>query len=94
MVTGCMVLFFQDSCGKLKQLRSNRDEGSVAREPCVNPGLMEFSVSPGSRIFSPVNDTGFWMFKEYFNLSLKQTFLSWRAMETIVSISGVSGVWF
>jgi Gnt-I system high-affinity gluconate transporter/Gnt-II system L-idonate transporter len=43
-------------------------------------------------MFSHVNDTGFWMFKEYFNLSLKQTFLSWTAMETIVSILGLAGV--
>jgi Gnt-I system high-affinity gluconate transporter len=32
------------------------------------------------------------MFKEFFNLSLKQTFLSWSAMETIISILGLAGV--
>jgi Gnt-I system high-affinity gluconate transporter len=52
-------------------------------------------VSPlvtGSLMFSHVNDTGFWMFKEYFNLSVKQTFLSWTLMETIVSVLGLIGV--
>jgi H+/gluconate symporter-like permease len=53
---------------------------------------MVLSVGAGSLMFSHVNDTGFWMFKEYFNLSLKQTFLSWTAMETIVSITGLAGV--
>jgi H+/gluconate symporter-like permease len=31
------------------------------------------------------------MFKEYFNLSLRQTFLSWSVMETIVAVVGLLG---
>jgi Gnt-I system high-affinity gluconate transporter len=58
----------------------------------TNPELMVLSVGAGSLMFSHVNDTGFWMFKEYFNLSLKQTFLSWSLMETIVSVMGLLGV--
>ena len=60
--------------------------------PGVSPELMVLSVGAGSLMFSHVNDTGFWMFKEYFNLSLKQTFLTWTAMESIVSILGLLGV--
>jgi Gnt-I system high-affinity gluconate transporter len=41
---------------------------------------------------SHVNDTGFWMFKEYFNLSLKETFSTWTVMESLVSILGLVGV--
>ncbi|MGE5106447.1 MAG: gluconate:H+ symporter [Sphingobacteriales bacterium] len=58
----------------------------------VSPELMVLSVGSGSLMFSHVNDTGFWMFKEYFNLSVKQTFLSWTVMETIVSVLGLTGV--
>jgi Gnt-I system high-affinity gluconate transporter len=58
----------------------------------VNPNLMVLSVGAGSLAFSHVNDAGFWMFKEYYNLSLKDTFRSWSAMETIVSICGLIGV--
>lgn len=58
----------------------------------VSPELMVLSVGSGSLMFSHVNDTGFWMFKEYFNLSVKQTFLSWTLMETIVSVLGLVGV--
>jgi gluconate transporter len=58
----------------------------------ASPELMVLSVGAGSLMFSHVNDTGFWMFKEYFNLSLRQTFLSWSAMETIVSVLGLVGV--
>ena len=60
--------------------------------PSTHPELMVLAVGAGSLMFSHVNDTGFWMFKEYFNLSLKQTFLSWTMMETIVSFSGILGV--
>ena len=58
----------------------------------VSPELMVLSVGAGSVFFSHVNDTGFWMFKEYFNLSLKQTFKTWTMMETLVSVLGLVGV--
>jgi H+/gluconate symporter-like permease len=32
------------------------------------------------------------MYKEFFNLTLKQTFLSWTAMETLISVLGLAGV--
>ena len=60
--------------------------------PGVSPELMVLSVGAGSLMFSHVNDTGFWMFKEYFGLSLKQTFGTWTIMESIVSIMGLGGV--
>ncbi|AXY72603.1 gluconate transporter [Paraflavitalea soli] len=58
----------------------------------VNPNLMVLSVGAGSLMFSHVNDAGFWMFKEYFNLSIKNTLKTWSVMETIVSIAGLIGV--
>ena len=58
----------------------------------VSPELMILSIGSGSIFFSHVNDTGFWMFKEYFNVSLKSTFLSWSLMESIVSVMGLIGV--
>ena len=60
--------------------------------PDVNPNLMVLAVGAGSLMFSHVNDSGFWLFKEYFNLSLKETIRSWSLMETIVSITGLIGV--
>ncbi len=65
---------------------------ALAQLPGVRPELMVLSVGAGSVMFSHVNDTGFWMFKEYFNLTLKQTFLSWSAMESIISLLGLAGV--
>lgn len=58
----------------------------------VSPELMVLAVGTGSVFGSHVNDTGFWMFKEFFNLSLRQTFLSWTVMETIISVLGLAGV--
>ncbi|HEY4060777.1 MAG TPA: gluconate:H+ symporter [Puia sp.] len=58
----------------------------------VNPNLMVLSVGAGSLFFSHVNDGGFWLFKEYFNLSIKDTLRSWSVMETIVSVIGLGGV--
>jgi gluconate transporter len=58
----------------------------------VSPELMVLAVGTGSVFCSHVNDSGFWMFKEFFNLSLKQTFLSWTVMETTISILGLIGV--
>lgn len=58
----------------------------------ASPELMVLSVGAGSLLFSHVNDTGFWMFKEYFGLTLKETFSTWSAMETIVSVLGLIGV--
>ncbi len=58
----------------------------------VNANLMVLSIGAGSLMFSHVNDTGFWLFKEYFNLTVKETLRSWSLMETIVSITGLIGV--
>jgi Gnt-I system high-affinity gluconate transporter len=58
----------------------------------TDPNLMVLSIGAGSLFFSHVNDTGFWMFKEYFNLSIKDTMRSWSLMETIVAVMGLLGV--
>jgi len=58
----------------------------------VSPELLVLAVGAGSVFMSHVNDTAFWMFKEFFNLSIKQTFFSWTLMETIISFLGLAGV--
>ncbi|WP_353719725.1 gluconate:H+ symporter [Dyadobacter sp. 676] len=54
--------------------------------------LLVLAIGSGSLMFSHLNDGGFWLFKEYFNLSIKDTILTWSVMETIVSIMGLLGV--
>jgi Gnt-I system high-affinity gluconate transporter len=58
----------------------------------VPPELLVLAIGSGSLMFSHLNDGGFWLFKEYFNLSIKDTLLTWSVMETIVSIMGLLGV--
>jgi Gnt-I system high-affinity gluconate transporter len=58
----------------------------------VNPELMVIAIGSGSLMFGHVNDGGFWLFKEYFNLSIKDTLKSWSVMETSIGIMGLIGV--
>lgn len=64
----------------------------VLHDHSINPNLMVLAIGAGSLAFSHVNDGGFWMFKEYFNLSIKDTIKSWSVMESIVSVVGILGV--
>ena len=66
--------------------------GLVLNNPTINPNLMVLSIGAGSLAFSHVNDGGFWLYKEYFNLSIKDTIRSWTVMETLVSVIGLAGV--
>lgn len=58
----------------------------------VNAELMVLAIGSGSLMLSHVNDSGFWLFKEYFNLSVKDTLRSWTIMETTVGVMGLIGV--
>ncbi len=55
----------------------------------IRPELMVLATGSGSLLFSHFNDIGFWMFKEYYNVSIKQTFAIWTVMETIVGFVGL-----
>jgi Gnt-I system high-affinity gluconate transporter len=58
----------------------------------VNPELMVLAIGSGSLMFGHVNDGGFWLFKQYFNLSIKETLMTWSVMETSIGICGLGGV--
>jgi H+/gluconate symporter-like permease len=55
----------------------------------VHPELMVLATGAGSLMFSHFNDSGFWMFKEYFNATIKETFQTWSVMEAIVALVGL-----
>ncbi len=59
----------------------------------VNLALVVLAIGAGSIFCSHVNDAGFWMFKEYFGLTVKETFLTWSLVETIISVSGLGFVY-
>jgi GntP family gluconate:H+ symporter len=52
----------------------------------VRPELLVLATGAGSLIFSHVNDGGFWLVKEYFNMTVVQTIKSWSICETIISV--------
>jgi len=64
----------------------------MVSNPGLSPELMTIAVGAGSLMCSHVNDTGFWMFREWFGLSIRDTFRSWTVMETIVGLVGLAGV--
>ena len=70
--------------------------GGIAAPICAatgaNPELMVLATGAGSLIFSPPNDPGFWLFKEFFGLTVKETVRTWCALETIIAIMGLIGV--
>ncbi|MBI4405019.1 MAG: gluconate transporter [Deltaproteobacteria bacterium] len=58
----------------------------------ASPELMVIATGAGSLIFSHVNDPGFWLFKEYFGLTIGETVRTWSLLETIISVGGLIGV--
>jgi len=67
--------------------------GIVAPVLAMNPGtnveLVVLATGAGSIVLSHVNDAGFWMVKEFFNMSVPQTLKSWTVMETVLSVVGL-----
>jgi H+/gluconate symporter-like permease len=61
----------------------------IAQQAGASPELMVLATGAGSVMWSHFNDSGFWMFKEYFGLSIKQTFQTWTVMESTVGIVGI-----
>jgi H+/gluconate symporter-like permease len=65
---------------------------TAAAAPNVNRELLVVSIGAGSLIASHVSDGGFWLVKEYLNMSVPQTFATWTVLETIISVAGLAGV--
>ncbi|MEU6762505.1 gluconate:H+ symporter [Streptomyces sp. NPDC046853] len=58
----------------------------------VHPEMLVLAVSCGSIAFSHVNDPGFWLFKEYFNLSVIEAIKVRTTYTTVLAILGLGGV--
>ena len=70
----------------------------IVQQSGASPELMVLATGAGSVMWSHFNDSGFWMFKEYFGLSVKQTFQTWTLMESTIGVVGILTVlgmsWF
>jgi GntP family gluconate:H+ symporter len=61
----------------------------IAHTPGASPELLVLATRAGSLIFSHVNDAGFWLVKQYLNMSVGQTMKSWSVVETIIALTGL-----
>lgn len=61
----------------------------AAAMPGVNIELLVLATGAGSLILSHVNDSGFWLIKEYFGMTVKETLLTWTALETIIAVAAL-----
>ncbi len=61
----------------------------AAATPHASPELLVLATGAGSLMLSHVNDSGFWLIKEYFNMTVQQTLATWTAAETIIGVTGL-----
>ncbi|WP_298348686.1 gluconate:H+ symporter [uncultured Dokdonia sp.] len=59
--------------------------------------VLVIAIASGASIFSHVNDSGFWLVKQYLGLTEKETFKSWTVMTSLIAIVGLvvsTVLWF
>ncbi|MCE1199411.1 MAG: hypothetical protein LWW85_10620 [Marinilabiliales bacterium] len=61
----------------------------IMQQSHTSPELMVLATGAGSVMWSHFNDSGFWMFKEYFGLTVRQTFQTWTVMESAIGLTGI-----
>ena len=81
LATGSATVATITSAGIVGPLAAEQSSAEVA--------LLVLALGCGSLFFSHVNDVGFWLVKQYFGMTVKQTILSWSLMETIISVAGL-----
>lgn len=61
----------------------------AAAAPGTSPELLVLATGAGSLVLSHVNDAGFWLIKEFFNMTVQQTLKTWTVAETIIGVAGL-----
>jgi gluconate:H+ symporter, GntP family len=82
LATGSATVAMTTACGIVAPI-------AAASGTTVSPELLVLATGSGSLIFSHVNDGGFWLIKEYFGMTVVQTFKTWSLCETIISVLGL-----
>ncbi len=78
IATGSATVAMITACGIVAPI--------VASVGGTRPELMVLATGAGSLILSHVNDGGFWLVKEYFNMTVAETFKTWTVCETLISV--------
>lgn len=84
VATGSATVATVTASGIMAPLAAGLPSGEVA--------LLVLAIGAGSVFLSHVNDAGFWLVKEYFGMTVGQTFKTWSLMECAVSVVGLAGV--
>jgi len=58
--------------------------------PGTPPELLVLATGAGALVLSHVNDSGFWLIKEFFNMTVPQTLKTWTVSETIIGVAGLA----
>jgi GntP family gluconate:H+ symporter len=82
LATGSATVAMTTACGIVAPI-------AAASSVSVSPELLVLATGAGSLIFSHVNDGGFWLIKQYFGMTVGQTFKTWSLCETIISVMGL-----
>jgi gluconate:H+ symporter, GntP family len=61
----------------------------AAVTPGTHPELLAVATGAGSLVLSHVNDSGFWLIKEFFDMTVVQTLQTWTVAETIIGVAGL-----
>jgi GntP family gluconate:H+ symporter len=61
----------------------------AAALPGSHPELLVLATGAGALILSHVNDSGFWLVKEFLNLTVAETLRTWTVTSTIIGVAGL-----
>jgi GntP family gluconate:H+ symporter len=78
VATGSATVAITTSAGLVKPIAD--------AQPGTNLELLVLAMGSGSLILSHVNDGGFWLVKEYLNISVAQALRTWTVLETILAL--------
>jgi len=62
----------------------------IAASSNVHAELLVLATGAGSLMLSHVNDAGFWLIKEFFDMTVPQTLKTWTVAETIIGVAGLA----
>jgi gluconate:H+ symporter, GntP family len=88
-VVACLVRVATGSATVAMSTASGIVAPIVAATGHTSPELLVLATGAGSLMLSHVNDSGFWLIKEYFNMTVQQTLATWTALETIIGVTGL-----
>ena len=91
LMQGSSTVAMITAAGLTAPLLTDGDYGEIKK------AILVIAIASGASIFSHVNDSGFWLVKQYLGLTEKQTFKSWSIMTTIIAFTGLVScllLWF